>query len=173
MYWSYDQRRQRPAQQEFEPRRRTQHANGGAMRRFRNYVFVAVLLGVSLGSNATTQSGSALQAAAVLADVKAQGARTVVSSLWSDTARWNEVMARIGRGSQEWLKVAAALRPATDAGASEALDEAVFLALKSAPTAVLRLLQDGMFATQTVCSSNIGIDYGPEESKRFIKARIS
>jgi hypothetical protein len=107
-----------------------------------------------------------------LADVKAQGARTVVAALWSDNGRWNQVMANVGDGKPEWLEVAVALRPGTDAGAAETLDEAIFFALKTAPVAVLQLLKDGRFETSLVCSSNIGTDYTPTESRRFIGDRI-
>lgn len=81
-------------------------------------------------------------------------------------------MANIGRGSPEWLEVAVALHPGTDAGAAEMLDEAVFFALRTEPAAVLKLLKDGRFETKFVCSSNVGIDYTPAESRRFIRERI-
>jgi len=45
------------------------------------------------------------------------------------------------------------------------------LALRAAPASVLQLLKDGTFETNTVCSSNIGIDYTPAQSRRFIKVR--
>jgi hypothetical protein len=107
-----------------------------------------------------------------LADVRAHGARVVVAALWSDNDRWNQVMENIGRGGSEWLEVAVALHPGTDAGAAEALDEAVFFALKPSPVAVLKLLKDGRFDTKFVCSSNVGTDYTPAESRRFITERI-
>ena len=67
-----------------------------------------------------------------MTDVRAHGARAVVASLWSNSDRWNHVMANIGRGKPEWLDVAVALHPGTDAGAAETLDEAVFFALRTA-----------------------------------------
>jgi hypothetical protein len=79
-----------------------------------------------------------------------------VATLYADTNQWNQVTSHIGRGDREWLAVGAALRSGTDAGASEALDEAMFLALKPAPITVLQLIKDGVFATATVCSSNVG-----------------
>jgi hypothetical protein len=138
------------------------------MKDLRERVLVGLLVGMFLAGAAAAAS----QAATVLADVKSQGARAVASRLWSDSTQWNQIMTNIGHGSREWLQVAAALRPGTDAGASEALDEAMFLALKAAPVPVLQLLKDGTFETNTVCSSNIGIDYTPAQSRRFIKDRI-
>lgn len=136
------------------------------------YVVIALLVALSLGRSVATDAATPPRAATVLADVKTQGAPAVVAKLWADNARWNQVMANIGQGSHEWLQVAAGLRPGTDAGASEALDEAIFLALKHAPVTVLRLLKDGTFETSTVCSSNIGADYTATQSRHFIKERI-
>jgi len=81
-------------------------------------------------------------------------------------------MAEIATGKKDWLEVAAALRPGTDAGASETLDEAMFLALQSAPVTVLKLLDGNPFDTDSVCSSNIGTDYSPQKSVRFLRDRI-
>lgn len=134
-------------------------------------VLVAGLVGLPLIGNAAPPTPS-LHAATVLAEIRHQGARAVAAKLWSDNARWDKVIGNIGHGSRDWLQVAAALRPGTDAGASEALDEAVFLALKAAPASVLRLLEVGTFESDTVCSSNIAIDYTAAQSRQFISDRI-
>jgi hypothetical protein len=117
-------------------------------------------------------ASSAPQAASILADIKTRGAKAAVETLWADNSDWNTVMADISGGKPEWLDVAVALQPGTDGGAAETLDEAVFLALKPSPVAVLKLLQEHQFLTDLVCSSNIGTDYPPEKSRRFIRDRI-
>ena len=142
------------------------------MNRIGEFLLVTVFAAMLLVRSAVIHAASSPQAGMLLADAKTQGAPAVVSKLWSDNARWNQVMANIGQGNSEWLQVAAALRPSTDGGASEALDEAVFLALKPAPVAVLKLLKIGTFQSRTVCSSNIGTDYSAAESKNLIKDRI-
>jgi hypothetical protein len=135
-------------------------------------IVLDLLVAVTMATSATTaQSATTLQADAVLGDTKSRGARAVVDSLWADDGR-DMVMTSIADGKAEWLDVAAALHPGTDAGASETLDEAIFLALKPAPVAVLRLWKDGVFDTNLVCSSNIGTDYSPKESRRFVRDRI-
>lgn len=131
-----------------------------------------LLFGMSGVSTAATLASSPLNASSILADVRARGTHAAVAALWSDDGRWNRVMTNIGSGRPEWLNVAVALRPGTDAGAAEMLDEAIFFALKTAPVAVLKLLKDGRFDTKFVCSSNVGIDYTPAESRRFIRERI-
>lgn len=131
-----------------------------------------LLFGISGVSIAATLASASLNASSVLADVRARGAHAVVAALWSDESRWNQVMTNIGSGRPEWLNVAVALRPGTDAGAAETLDEAIFFALRTAPVAVLKLLKDGRFDAKFICSSNVGIDYTPAESRRFIRERI-
>jgi hypothetical protein len=117
-----------------------------------------------------------LRADQILADIKHRGAQEVLKGFWKQDGsfgpKWDEIADRVARGGKDWLQVAAALRPATDAGASETLDEAVFLALKPSPVKVLRLLREGTFETQAICSSIIGIDYDETESRRFIQERI-
>lgn len=136
-------------------------------------VVLALLTAVTMAIPARTAERTAtLQASAVLGDIKSRGARAVVDSLWADGGQWDKVMTNIAGGTAEWLDVATALHPGTDAGASETLDEAIFLALKPAPVAVLRLLKDGVFDTKFVCGSNIGTDYSPKESRRFVRDRI-
>lgn len=131
-----------------------------------------LLFGISAVSIAATSSSASLHASGVLAAVRARGPHAVVAALWSDDGRWNQVMTNIGSGRPEWLNVAVALRPGTDAGTAETLDEAIFFALRTAPAAVLKLLKDGRFDTKFVCSSNVGTDYTPTASRRFIRERI-
>jgi hypothetical protein len=120
-----------------------------------------------------TGPASEIQASAVLADIQLHGPEAVVASLRSDQPKWDDVMAKIAGGKNKWLRVAGALRPATDGGASETLDEAVFLALKPASAAVLKLLMEGRFSTDSVCSSNIARNYSEQQSRRLIRERIS
>jgi hypothetical protein len=108
----------------------------------------------------------------VLHDVQAHGARAAVAALWANTERWNQAMAEIARGSGEWLQVAAALHPGTDAGASEELEEAIFLAIKQNPQEVLGLLKARSFAVSAVCNGNVADDYTAAQSKRFLMQRI-
>jgi len=132
---------------------------------------LAIAAATGLPPRAAEQPSS-LQAGALLHDIRVRGARAVVDSLWSDDGKWERVMASIASGEKEWLAVATALHPGTDTGASETLDEAVFLALKPAPGAVLQLLKGGSFDTDFVCSSSIATDYSSEQSRRLVRDRI-
>ena len=77
---------------------------------------------------------------ALVAEVKRDGPRAVVSRLWADEKLFEAVLNRIESGEGQWLDVARHLRPGSDAGASESLDHAVALALPRAPSRVLPLI---------------------------------
>jgi hypothetical protein len=108
----------------------------------------------------------------LLADIQQRGAGIVVARLLADRREWDEVLAKIAAGGEDWLAVATALRPGTSAGASVSLDEAIFLAIEPAPAAVLRLLDANFFDVDLVCSANIEADHSPEQSRNFVKDRI-
>jgi hypothetical protein len=128
-------------------------------------------LGILVSAVGAAGSSSPL-AADILADTRVRGAKAAVATLWSDNDRWNSVIANIGHGKPEWLEVAIALQAGTDGGAAETLDEAIFFALKPSPVAVLNLLREHHFQVELVCSSNIGTDYTPDKSRRYIRQRI-
>jgi hypothetical protein len=115
---------------------------------------------------------SGVERAKLLADIGSNGPSKVVEKLYAPGGRWPSVMAKISEGRDDWLKVAVALRPGTDGGASEELDEAIFLALGSAPDAVLKLLKQRKFTVEFVCSSNISVDYPIDQSKRLVNDRL-
>jgi len=134
--------------------------------------FVALLIELTAIANAERASPSHIQAKAIIVDISARGAKATAAALYQDKDRWDEVIASIGHGRPEWLQVAVELHPETDAGASAMLDEAMFLALKPAPIAVLRLMKNQQFSVMFVCSSNIGIDYDSDKSRGIIRDRI-
>jgi hypothetical protein len=142
----------------------------GVSKRVRVLIIGALLFTLCAELGAT--DSTAIRAGQVLADIKVRGPAAVVKSLWEPAQKWGEVMKRISTGQQAWLDVAVALRPGTDAGASETLEDAVFLALKPSPVAVLRLLAGHPFDTVFVCSGNIADEYSEKEARRFIRDRI-
>jgi hypothetical protein len=79
---------------------------------------------------------------AVMAAVAAHGAKPVVREVWSDAAACRALLSGVGAGKPEWLRAALALRPGTDAGASEDLDEAFARGLLASPARVLPILRD-------------------------------
>jgi hypothetical protein len=134
--------------------------------------FSFLLLIFFASAAAESPDTSSAQASRILADVRDRGAQATAAALWDNQHQWKEAMEYIGRGKPTWLKVAVALRPGTDGGASQNLDEAVFFALKPNPISVLRLLHAEQFQTRSVCSGKIAIDYPAERARMLIQDRI-
>ena len=119
-----------------------------------------------------------LTPAQILKSISAHGARETVGSLHESGTDWYVVVQQVSAGDPAYLAVAEALRPGTDAGASSELNIAVFIALARSPLLVLGMLRDtqvgaGAFSVRFVCSSNIGIDFPADDSRRMIRERIT
>jgi len=91
---------------------------------------------------------------AIINEVSKRGADVIVSELYSTDEAWKFVLRNIAVGTEPWLKVAVALHPGSDAGASEMLNLSVGEALENTPENVFRFtLQE--FQLNTICS---GVD---------------
>jgi hypothetical protein len=132
----------------------------------RALVFTIIPLVVAEAGSSEVESGK------LLAAIASRGPSKVVEELYAPGGLWPSVVAKISEGHDNWLTVAVALHPGTDGGASEELDEAIFLALGTAPIAVLKLLKQREFDADFVCSSNIAVDYSVDQSRRFIDERL-
>ncbi len=76
----------------------------------------------------------------------------IVSMLHVDPNNWEAVLSQISLGGREWLRVAAALAPGTDATASLELKYAVAGAIPKNPLGVIRML-DRTFTPEDICTS--------------------
>lgn len=101
--------------------------------------WVALLAGTSAAVAGATAIDHAADPAAILRDVSAHGAATVVRELYDHRARWDGVLRHVELGEEAWLRVAIALRPGTDAGSASELHDSVVAALAVAPANVLRV----------------------------------
>jgi hypothetical protein len=77
----------------------------------------------------------------IISAAQAEGARQVIRQLFESNVWQTHVYPGISSGDSQWLEVAKTLRPATDAGASEEMDDALSLALLKRPYAVLPVLK--------------------------------
>ena len=75
----------------------------------------------------------------VLKQIALRGARPVVWELFDRDAEWDRLLREISSGDPRWLKVAARLRKASDAGASEELGDAINDAVEKSPELVLEM----------------------------------
>ncbi|MBI5196645.1 MAG: hypothetical protein HZA10_10040 [Nitrospirae bacterium] len=87
----------------------------------------------------------------ILDEVSKQGARTIVSELYNHPTEWNFVLQHIATGTKTWLKVAVALHPGSDAGASEMLTLSVGEALERSPSNVFKVALTE-FQLEAICS---------------------
>lgn len=87
----------------------------------------------------------------ILDEISKRGARTIVSELYDHPTEWNFVLQHIARGTKTWLKVAVALYPGSDAGASEMLELSVGEALEKAPVNVFSVTLP-VFQLESICS---------------------
>ena len=73
--------------------------------------------------------------------VDAKGAKAAIDSLYG-TPEWDALISGIASGDSDWLKVADAIVPGSDAGSASELKDAVAWALPHAPDEVLRMVKD-------------------------------
>lgn len=78
----------------------------------------------------------------VLAAVTARGSVAVAHELWSDDGAHRAFLRGVSAADREWLRAAMAVRPGTDAHASEELDEALARALLASPAAALPVVRE-------------------------------
>jgi hypothetical protein len=98
----------------------------------------------------------------------------VAQELYETAPRWRELLRAVSSGAPEWLMVASKLRPGTDAGASEMLENAIFFSLGKAPVESLKLISARTFSIHGVCSSNFLLDTRPDDNPiNMIDMRIA
>src|SRR5262245_19536584 len=100
------------------------------------------LLAAAVLALAPISSWAGQSAAEARAHITKVGAKDALH-MWWGTKAWQDVYDGIASGKTEWLQVAELLRPASDAGASEDLSDALSEALPKNPVGVLRFVKDG------------------------------
>jgi hypothetical protein len=88
---------------------------------------------------------------AIMNEVLKRGSNTIISELYSHPNVWNFVLQKIATGAKSWLRVAVALHPGSDAGASEMLALSVGEALENSPEDVFRITLKE-FQLESICS---------------------
>jgi hypothetical protein len=92
-------------------------------------------------SESVDASETSLTASDVLRHIDRVGPATALTEYWN-TVKARNILHGIGTADPKWLEVYSRLRPVSDAGASEELDDAIFdEALPSAPFRVIALVQ--------------------------------
>ncbi len=97
---------------------------------------------------------------AILNEVNAKGASSVVSELYKDLNAWYSVLRNIATGEKEWLRVAIALQPGAQAGSYNMLQVRLGEALEHNPENVL-IMTAYKYVTPFICG-------GPDiDDKRY------
>ena len=113
----------------------------------------------------TVADGCELSARSILEDLSGGSGREVVARLW-DGGEWETaLLGQVSRGDAEWLKVALALEPYSDAAAGETLEAAMSHAMQRAPSRVLPILDQSRFGLR-LCVP-ISFDESESAIRRF------
>ena len=99
---------------------------------------IAALVSVSASAHEGKGTQPVVTPDDILHRIVLQGAQQTVGDLWGQPPAWDAVTEKIASGQEQWLAVAVALHPGTDAGASTALRDAMFRALEKNLAGVLR-----------------------------------
>ena len=111
---------------------------------------VLILVPVSLYATGMDKVTGFPTPESILHDIKSRGTRSVLKDLYDNETVWRSIMQGIAFGNESWLKVAVALRPGSDAGASEMLALAIGEALEQNSYGVLALATQS-FELSEIC----------------------
>jgi hypothetical protein len=115
----------------------------------------------------------------LLARVNRSGAEAVARDVTGSLGTWQAVLRGVNSGQREWLRVAEALRPALDAGASEDLTASLAEALSRAPSALLSMAGTDIegrrcpFTLPEVCGNYIAHDDDGARAREFLLRQYS
>ncbi len=102
----------------------------------------------------------------VLSRVEESGPQAVIAQLFQSDTEWTELSRNIESGDDAWLRVAASLRPGSDAGSALSLIYSVARAIPANPHGVLSLAKEGHFSIELICTSPF-IEPEPGIAERF------
>ena len=87
----------------------------------------------------------------ILREIKTKGAREVVEEIWLDHEKEYFVLQQIKTGDPQWLEVAKALWPGSDAAATMCIWLSLSRALPNAPIFVLKMIGNS-FPLRQICT---------------------
>jgi hypothetical protein len=117
-----------------------------------------------------------LTADKVLKEIDRRGPAPVVWELFDRIERWYDLLRNVAGGDPAWLEVAARLRPASDAAATEELSDAVTEAMTISPERVLEMIGEtnNSFHTVDLCCVRLLVSVAADrliaETDRKIRA---
>lgn len=85
---------------------------------------------------------TAIAPAELISEIQKVGATKVIRRYWGHP-EWRNLVGNVASGERDWIDVALALIPASDAGSASELHDALFRALRKNPEYILRSLAIG------------------------------
>lgn len=113
-------------------------------------MLTSVIVLVALACMEAPQEAKHVAASDVMSLVQRVGAASAIDQLFNSDS-WDSILDGIASGGAGWLRVAAALRTASDGHVSEDLASATSEALVRNPAAVLRLAAQGALRVDDAC----------------------
>jgi hypothetical protein len=110
-------------------------------------------------------------AAQLLERINREGGDRVIRQLWAEDELFEKLCEKTSTGEPPWLKVAARLRPFSDAGASLSLDISVARALPRQPAGVLTMIAPP-WQLAMICGAPF-IEEPVEETRAYLVRTIS
>jgi hypothetical protein len=138
-------------------------------------IYVLLLSCVFSSAYMTEVRAGTPDAALLIKEIKAKGAKTVIAELAIDDemTQFEKVCDKIETGNKEWLEVAKLLLPGSDAATTEGLVYSVARALPKAPRQVLDLIAETehdrvwAFTVNNICISTF-IEPEPGVAEKYL-----
>jgi hypothetical protein len=97
---------------------------------------------------------------------------TIIAKLWDGKDCEEKLLNGLSSGKPEWIKLALALQPNTDAWASESLESSIGDAMLKAPSRLLPLIRDYSF-NESICLPSMWDDSGKSDNKYRKQIRLA
>ncbi len=108
----------------------------------------------------------------IINSLKTEEPKTVIGRLWDAKDCEEKLLTGLSNGKPAWIAVAIALRPYTDAWASESLQDSLGEAMLKAPSRVLPLIKNYSF-NESICMPWMMDDSGDSDKKYRKQIRLA
>jgi len=108
----------------------------------------------------------------IIHSLETEKPETVITRLWDGKDCEEKLLNGLSSGKPEWLKLALALQPNTDAWATESLESSIGDAMLKAPSRVLPLIKDYSF-NESICLPSMWDDSGKSDKTYRKQVRMA
>lgn len=108
----------------------------------------------------------------IIHSLETEKPETIIARLWDGKDCEEKLLNGLSSGKPEWVKLALALQPNTDAWATESLESSIGDAMLKAPSRILPLIKDYSF-NQSICLPSMWDDSGKSDNKYRNQIRLA